>query len=135
MNNNVIIGSPVSPSTIIESKEIDATKVVISFNSMNIKTFYATKITGKKELSLTLLDGSQIQVNPEFVVTKQKVSIVKIKTNATAWNNYYEKVTNKTFYIEEFIMIPHGDTYSIYKGKGIADDYKKHIVESRSWYE
>jgi len=135
MNNNVIIGSPVSPSTIIESKEIDATKVVISFNSMNIKTFYATKITGKKELSLTLLDGSQIQVNPEFVVTKQKVSIVKLKTNATAWNNYYEKVTNKTFYIEEFIMIPHGDTYSIYKGKGIADDYKKHIVESRSWYE
>ena len=133
MNNNVIIGSPVSPSTIIESKEIDATKVVISFNSMNIKTFYATKITGKKELSLTLLDGSQIQVNPEFVVTKQKVSIVKLKTNATAWNNYYEKVTNKTFYIEEFIIIPHGDTYSVYKG--IADDYKKHIVESRSWYE
>lgn len=94
-----IISAPCSPSKRIDSKNIEAVKIVITFGGGmggSSQTFYANKVdkTSDGMLSIETVDGRELELNPRYVVSKERTIILKVVTDTTQHSNYGKKTCN-----------------------------------------
>jgi hypothetical protein len=116
------ITPPCQPSEHLNFGEIKATEILVSWGGgmggAN-KTYYTTKNNGG---DYTLLDGSVITLNPEFIVHKKKVKLVKMVTDTTKHTNYHEDNSIKTV-VTEIFKLEHGQEYIVdYNGMAKKSD-------------
>ena len=94
-----IISAPCSPSIRIDSKNIEVAKIIITFGGgmggAN-QAFYANKVdkTTDGMLSIETVDGRELELNPRYVVSKEKTIILKVVTDTTQHSNYNQKTCN-----------------------------------------
>lgn len=94
-----IISAPCSPSVQIESKNIEVMKIIITFGGGmggSNQTFYANKVikTSDGMLFIETVDGRELELNPRYIVLKEKTIILKVVTDTTAHSNYNQKTCN-----------------------------------------
>ena len=94
-----IISAPCSPSTRIDSKSIEVTKIIITFGGGmggSSQTFYANRVDKIPDgmLSVETINGRVLELNPRYVVSKEKTIILKVVTDTTKHSNYHEKMCN-----------------------------------------
>jgi hypothetical protein len=104
------IGKPCSPSKHISDELIQATEVLASWGGGMggaSKKYYFTNNNGN---SWTDLVGEEMFINPEFIVHKRKVRIVKTVTDTTGHSNYHQP-TCKYSETTRHILLPYGYDY------------------------
>ena len=94
-----IISAPCSPSVRIGSKNIEVMKIIITFGGGMggaSQTFYANRVdkTSDGMLSVETVDGRELELNPRYVVSKERTNILKVVTDTTAHSNYNQKTCN-----------------------------------------
>ena len=102
-----IISAPCSPSIQIDSKNIEAMKIIITFGGGMggaSQTFYANRVdkTSDGMLSVETVDGRELELNPRYVVSKERTNILKVVTNTTPHANYHQKTCNYSEQTEFF---------------------------------
>lgn len=102
-----IISEPCSPSTRIEAKNIEVVKIIITFGGGiggTNQTFYASKVdkTPDDMLSIETVDGRELELNPLYIVLKEKTNILKVVTDTTQHSNYNKKICNYSVRTEFF---------------------------------
>lgn len=107
MKKRIEIGKPCSPSTILGTEEIKATKVVISYGGGmggSSRTLYAKKIKKVEDnfYKLTLIDDKIEEVGINFVVSKRAKTILKLSVDRTAHANYHKHTCNKQISVQYF---------------------------------
>lgn len=105
------ISRPCTPSTVLETKEIKATEVLVSWGGglggASKKYYSISENNNDYEI---LPHGEFIELNPNFIVHKKDVKIVKMVTKTT--NSYYTKGDGEVV-ITDFHLIPSGSSYVI----------------------
>jgi hypothetical protein len=91
LKKKIIIGLPCTPSKYVSHKVVDCTRVLISYGGgmggAN-KTYYAENIELKDGmLVLSLVKGSVVEVNPTFLVEKEKCKVAIIEYDVSPWAN------------------------------------------------
>ena len=81
-HRNLTFGLTCTPSLIMNTKEIKATKILISFGGGMggaSQKLYAIKSTKKGDyLKVELIDGTTREINPRFIVYKKPVKLLRI---------------------------------------------------------
>ena len=135
--NTVVIGKPVSPSTILSAEEIKVEQIVLSYGGGmggTTRTLYAVSRTKVEDnfYALTLIDGKELEVGISFVVSKEPKKIVKLHTDKTLHSNYHKIVCRKSEMLE-YILLEVDESFII------SDDYRKGekltIVKKESFSE
>jgi len=106
------IGLPCSPSKRIESEEIKATEIIITYGGgmggAN-KKYYATEVVDN---TLTLITGEVVKINPRYVVTERNVTLVKQVIDTTEHSNYHSHTCSKSI-VTEYHLLEYGEEYKI----------------------
>lgn len=92
-----IIAAPCSPSVRIDSKNIEVMKIIITFGGGmggSSQTFYASRVnkTSDGMLAIETVEGRELELNPRYIVSKEKTIILKVVTDTTQHSNYREKL-------------------------------------------
>ena len=60
------------------------------------QAFYANRVDKAPDdmLSIETVDGRKLELNPRYVVSKEKTIILKVVTDTTKHSNYHEKTCN-----------------------------------------
>ena len=130
MKKVIEIGWPCSPSTNIQLKLISATEVLYTYGGgmggASVK-LYATDIYKDKYKDIT---GELIYINPDYIVTKREVQLVKQVTDAKAHRNYREEKV-KSCIITRYILLPYQAEHKLvnkYKDKKDYHDQGAKII-------
>ncbi|MHA2084719.1 MAG: hypothetical protein ACXABD_13260 [Candidatus Thorarchaeota archaeon] len=122
MKKVIEIGWPCSPSTNIQLKLVNATEVLYTYGGgmggASVK-LYATDTSGDKYTDLT---GEVRYINPDYIVTKREVQLVKQVTDAKAHRNYREKKV-KSCIITRYILLPYRAEYKLVNKYTDEKDY------------
>ena len=105
MNNIIEIGQPCSPSEHIELITLDVTRFTIKTAITADRVVYATSIEKDGVFySLMLIDGTDLDVNESFIVSKKPMKIVTQTTDITAHRNYHGKTCDKAIESRQFVI-------------------------------
>ena len=105
MNNIIEIGESCSPSTPVSIDTEDVTRFTIKTAITADRVVYATSIEKDGVFySLMLIDGTDLDVNESFVVSKKPMKIVTQVTDITAHRNYHGKTCDKAIESRQFVI-------------------------------
>jgi hypothetical protein len=113
MKKVIEIGWPCSPSTNIQLKLINATEVLYT---------YGGGMGGASKDKYKDLTGELMYINPDYIVTKREVQLVKQVTDAKAHRNYREKKV-KSCIITRYILLPYRAEYKLVNKYTDEKDY------------
>ena len=106
------IGLPCSPSHRIEYTELKVTEVLISYGGgmggIN-KKYYGMDIINN---NFKLITGEIIYINPNYIVTKRDVTIIKQIINTTGHTNYQGKICNESI-LTQLFLLDYNEDYEI----------------------
>ena len=68
------------------------------------QTFYANRVDKIPDgmLSVETINGRVLELNPRYVVSKEKTIILKVVTDTTKYSNYHKKMCNYSEQTEFF---------------------------------
>jgi hypothetical protein len=128
--NRLKFGKICSPSTLLDTDIIEAVEITSSFGGGMggaRKTYYAVNVNEEnKPLELKIVDikGREIALGYNFIVSQEKVRLIKITHDVTAHRNYQENRVKKAIIVEYSVLRANETfdvTYNIVRDQSLKD--------------